>query len=42
VPAVEKGTAFRRSSRTDLNWIFTVQTERVVAKDNTVTIGSRL
>ncbi len=42
VPAVEKGTAFRRTSRTDLNWIFTVQTERVVAKDNTVTIGSRL
>jgi hypothetical protein len=42
VPAEEKGTAFRRTSRTDLNWIFTVQTERVVAKDNTVTIGSRL
>ena len=42
VSAVEKGTAFRRTSRTDLNWIFTVQTERVVAKDNTVTIGSRL
>src|SRR5512147_2085428 len=30
VPAVGKGTAFRRCSRTDLNWIFTVQTERVV------------
>jgi hypothetical protein len=42
VAAEEKGTAFRRTSRTDLNWIFTVQTERVVAKDNTVTIGSRL
>jgi hypothetical protein len=25
-----------------LNWIFTVQTERVVAKDNTVAIGGRL
>ena len=25
----------------DLNWVFTVQTERVVAKDNTVTIGDR-
>jgi transposase len=36
-----KGTAFRRSSRTDLNWIFTVQTERVVAKDNTVAIADR-
>jgi hypothetical protein len=42
VTAEEKGTAFRRTSRTDLNWIFSVQTERVVAKDNTVAIGSRL
>ncbi len=42
VPAAEKGTAFRRTSRSDLNWIFTVQTERVVAKDNTVAIGERL
>ena len=41
VAAAEKGTAFRRPSRSDLNWIFTVQTERVVAKDNTVAIGSR-
>src|SRR3954454_904625 len=32
VPASEKGTAFRRTSRGDLNWIFTVQTERVVGK----------
>ena len=38
--AEEKGTAFRRTSRSDLNWIFTVQTERVVDKDNTVTIGA--
>jgi transposase len=42
VAAAEKGTAFRRTSRSDLNWIFTVQTERVVAKDNTVAMGSRL
>jgi hypothetical protein len=41
VASEQKGTAFRRTSRTDLNWIFTVQTERVVAKDNTVAIGSR-
>ena len=41
VPAKEKGTAFRRTSRTDLNWVFTVQTERVVANDNTVAIGDR-
>jgi transposase len=42
VAAAEKGTAFRRTSRSDLNWIFTVQTERVVAKDNTVAVGNRL
>ena len=42
VPAAEKGTAFRRTGRSDLNWIFTVQTERVVAKDNTVAIGNRM
>ena len=41
VAAIEKGTAFRRTSRSDLDWIFTVQTERVVAKDNTVTIADR-
>jgi transposase len=39
VAAREKGTAFRKTSRSDLNWIFTVQTERVVAKDNTVAMG---
>jgi transposase len=42
VPAAEKGTAFRRTNRSDLNWIFTVQTERVVGKDNTVAIGDQL
>ena len=41
MPAAEKGTAFRRTGRTDLNWIFTVQTERVVDKDNTVAIRER-
>jgi hypothetical protein len=41
VAAEEKGTAFRHCSRRDLNWVFTVQTERVVAKDNTVAIGPR-
>ena len=38
VPAAEKGTAFRRTGRIDLNWIFSVQTERVVDNDNTVAI----
>src|SRR6202049_2828590 len=42
VVAAEKGTAFRRTIRADLDWIFTVQTERVVAKDNTVAIGDGL
>lgn len=41
VAAAERGTAFRRCSRKDLDWVFTVQTERVVAKDNTVAIGER-
>jgi transposase len=40
-PAAEKGTAFRRTGRSDLNWIFSVQTERVVDQDNTVAIGDR-
>jgi transposase len=41
VPAAEKGTAFRRTARADLEWVFTVQTERVVSKDNTVAIADR-
>jgi transposase len=42
VVAQEKGTAFRKTARADLNWIFTVQSERVVAKDNTVTMGEKV
>ena len=41
VAAAEKGSAFRRAARSDLDWVFTVQTERVVAKDNTVAIGEK-
>jgi hypothetical protein len=41
VAAKEKGTAFRSCSRKDLNWVFSVQTERVVGKDNTVAIADR-
>ena len=41
VAAEQKGTAFRRTSRTDLDWIFTIQTERTVAQDNTVAIAER-
>ena len=36
--AAERGTAFRRCGRSDLDWIFSIQTERVVSKDNTVAI----
>jgi transposase len=42
VAAEEKGTAFRRYGRSDLDWIFTIQTERTVAKDNTVAIAERI
>jgi hypothetical protein len=41
VTAAEKGTAFRRTTRSDLDWIFTVQSERVVGKDNTVAMADR-
>jgi transposase len=42
VAAKEKGTAFRKTPRSDLDWIFTVQNERVVAKDNTVTMAHQV
>jgi transposase len=38
VKAAERGTAFRPCARKDLDWVFSIQTERVVAKDNTVAI----
>lgn len=41
IAAAERGTAFRRTGRSDLDWIFSVQTERVVGKDNTVAIKNR-
>ncbi len=42
VAAAEKGTAFRRPTRTDLEWIFTIQTERSVAKDNTFSLQNQI
>lgn len=39
--AAEKGTAFRKSGRQDLEQVFSIQTERTVSKDNTVVIGDR-
>jgi hypothetical protein len=41
VQAAQPGTAFRKCGRGDLNVVFSVQTERVVAKDNTVAIAHR-
>jgi transposase len=38
VKASLRGTAFRRCGRSDLDWIFSIQTERVVDQDNTVAI----
>lgn len=35
------GTAFRQCGRRDLDWVFSIQTERVVANDNTVAIRER-
>lgn len=42
VPAAQKGTAFRRCGRADLDLVFSVQTERVVAQDNTVAVRDRI
>jgi transposase len=41
VAAQERGTAFRPSGRRDLDFVFSIQTERVVEKNNTVAIGER-
>ena len=40
-PAELRGTAFRRCGRKDLDRVFSIQTERVVAQDNTVAMGDR-
>lgn len=40
-PAAERGTAFRPCPRKDLDFVFSIQTERVVDKDNTVAIRDR-
>jgi len=41
VPAAQKGTAFVRTRRSDLDWIFSVQHERTVDNDNTVALDNR-
>ena len=43
VAAKERGRAFRKmSGRTDLDWIFSIQSERVVARDNTISFRDRI
>ena len=41
VTAAQKGSAFVRIRRKDLDWIFSVQHERTVNNDNTVTLANR-
>jgi transposase len=42
VPAAQKGSAFVRLHRKDLDWIFSVQHERTVNQDNTISVQNRL
>jgi transposase len=42
VAAAEKGSAFVRSRRKDMDWIFSVQHERTVNHDNTVALANRI
>ncbi len=41
VKAAQPGTAFRKCAQRDLDLVFSIQTERVVEKDNTVAIKDR-
>jgi transposase len=41
-PAAQKGSAFVRSRRSDLDWIFSVQHERTVNQDNTISVENRV
>jgi transposase len=42
VPAAQKGSAFVRLRRRDLDWIFSIQQERTVNQDNTVVLENRI
>ncbi len=42
VPASERGTAFVPRRRKDLDLVFSIQHERVVARDNTVSFANRI
>jgi lipocalin len=38
----KKGSAFVRSRRSDLDWIFSVQHERTLNQDNTISVENRV
>jgi transposase len=42
VPAAAKGSAFVRTRRKDLEWVFSIQHERTVNGDNTITLDNRV
>lgn len=42
VRAAQKGSAFVRLRRKDLDWIFSVQHERAVNQDNTISVENRI
>ena len=42
VPTAQKGSAFVRIKRKDLDWVFSIQHERTVANDNTITLNNRV
>jgi hypothetical protein len=42
VPAAQKGSAFVRLRRKDLDWIFSAQHERTVNQDNTIQLDNRV
>jgi hypothetical protein len=42
VKATDKGSAFVRSRRKDLDWVFSIQHERTVNQDNTIALDNRI
>jgi hypothetical protein len=42
VAAEQRGSAFVRSRRRDLDWVFSLQQERTVNRDNTVVVANRV
>jgi transposase len=42
VPAAGKGSAFVRTRRKDLDWVFSIQHERTVNQDNTILLDNRI